>query len=129
MPRFADEDLADARRILAELEKSYRERDVAVWGRLNWAFHRRLYAPADRSQTLAILQTINLQPDARYARLHLLMTDGIEAAEREHREILRLCAVRDAAGAVAFLREHILDAGRDLVAALRKQRAAGPGRP
>jgi DNA-binding GntR family transcriptional regulator len=121
LARMADEDIAAAREILDALEDSYRKRDMASWGRLNWAFHRRLYLPAGRAQTLAILQGINLQVE-RYIRLHLLVTDGVDAAEREHRELLRLCALRDP-GAVAFLRRHILDTGTSLVAALRRHRA------
>ena len=123
IPRLTDGDIAGAREILGALEESYRQNDMASWGRLNWAFHRRLYLPAGRPQTLAILQGINLQVE-RYIRLHLLATDGLEAAEREHREILRLCAMRDTGQAVAYLRAHILDAGRNLVAVLRSERAA-----
>lgn len=121
--RMTDSDIEEARGILAELEQSYRRGDMASWGRLNWAFHRRLYLPAGRPRTLAVLQGINLQVE-RYIRLHLLMTDGLDTAEREHREILRLCALRDAEAAVAFLKLHILDAGRTLVMALRQARAA-----
>lgn len=120
--RMTDKDIAEARGILGELEHSYRRGDMASWGRLNWAFHRRLYLPAGRPQTLAVLQGINLRVE-RYIRLHLLITDGLDTAEREHREILRLCALRDTEAAVAFLKLHILDAGRTLVAALRQERA------
>jgi DNA-binding GntR family transcriptional regulator len=120
--RMTDQDIAEARALLAELEQSYLQRDIANWGRLNWAFHRRLYAPAGRVQTLQILQGINLQVE-RYIRLHLLMTDGLDAAEREHREVLRLCALRDAAGAADYLRDHIRQAGRSLVAQLCSMRA------
>jgi DNA-binding GntR family transcriptional regulator len=121
--RMTDQDIADARAILGELEASYQQQDRANWGRLNWAFHKRLYIPADRTQTLAILQGINLQTE-RYIRVHLVMTDGLAEAEREHRELLRLCALRDTAGAVSFLKEHILSAGRSLVIGLRTHRAA-----
>lgn len=120
--RMTDSDIAEAREVLGELEQSYRRGDMASWGRLNWAFHRRLYLPAGRPQTLAVLQGINLRVE-RYIRLHLLITDGLDTAEREHREILRLCALRDAEAAVAYLKLHILDAGRTLVAALRQERA------
>jgi DNA-binding GntR family transcriptional regulator len=126
IPMMADEDLTAARGILTELEESYRREDMANWGRLNWAFHRRLYAPARRVQTLAILQGINLQVE-RYIRLHLLVTNGVETAEREHREILRLCQMRDGPAAVDYLRKHILEAGRTLVATLRSHRAARDG--
>jgi DNA-binding GntR family transcriptional regulator len=122
IPRTTDQDIAEARAILEELEASYRQRDMPHWGRLNWAFHRRLYTPADRAQTLAILQGIHLQTE-RYVRLHLLLTDGLGDAERDHREILRLCALRDGEHAVAFLKQHILNAGRNLLVALRQHRA------
>jgi DNA-binding GntR family transcriptional regulator len=120
--RCTDQDIADASVILEELEESYRRGDLARWGSLNWAFHKRLYTAADRVQTLAILQSINLQTE-RYVRLHLLLTDGLGVAEREHRELLRLCALRETDQAVAFLNEHILSTGRTLLVALRNHRA------
>jgi DNA-binding GntR family transcriptional regulator len=98
---------------------------MGSWGHLNWAFHRRLYEPAGRVQTLNILQGINLQVE-RYVRLHLLLTHGADAAVREHRELLRLCAVRHTDEAVAYLRQHILSTGSNLVTALRAHRAT-PG--
>lgn len=121
--RMTDQDIAEARAILEQLETSFQDGDMASWGRLNWAFHRRLYLPADRVQTLAILQGVNLRVE-RYIRLHLLLTDGLESAQRDHREILRLCALREADRAAAFLKEHILSASRTLLVALRNHRAA-----
>jgi len=94
---------------------------VSSWGRLNWEFHRSLYLAADRVQTLAIVQGINVQTD-RYIRLQLLLTDAIPDAEKEHREILRLCVSRDVNRAVPYLNKHILNASRNLLAALRKTR-------
>jgi DNA-binding GntR family transcriptional regulator len=123
IPHLSDEQLAKSRAILKELENSYRRRDIASWGRLNWEFHRSLYLAADRVQTLSILQGINLQTD-RYVRLHLLLTRAVDSAEKEHRELLRLCTSRDAARAVPYLREHILSASRTLLVALRKSRAS-----
>lgn len=123
IPRATDQDFADARTILETLEHAFHSGDMASWGRINWQFHRRLYLPANRAQTLAILDNINLQTE-RYIRVHLVVTEGLAAAEREHRELLRLCSLRDAGRAVAFLRDHILAAGRDLVASLRESRAA-----
>jgi len=122
IPRMTDQDIAEAGEVLTELEASFARGDMASWGRLNSAFHRRLYAPAGRPQTLAILQGISLQAE-RYIRLHLVLTDGLAEAQHEHREILRLCAMRDAAAATRYLRDHILHAGRALVAELRAERA------
>jgi DNA-binding GntR family transcriptional regulator len=119
---MADRDVTEAGEILATLESSYAARDMASWGRLNWDFHRRLYLPSQRMQTLAMLQGINLQTE-RYIRVHLVVTDGLEAAQVEHRELLRLCALREANAAAAYLREHIVSTGRALVASLRHYRA------
>jgi DNA-binding GntR family transcriptional regulator len=122
IPRMLDQDVAEARAILSRLEASFEERDMAKWGGLNWAFHHRLYLPAQRAQTLGIVQGVNLQTE-RYIRIHLIVTDGLETAQTEHRELLRLCALRDRAAAVAFLRDHITGAGHALVANLRHHRA------
>jgi DNA-binding GntR family transcriptional regulator len=122
IPRMTDRDISDAQGILAELEASYERQDMASWGRLNWAFHSRLYEPSQRMQTLSILQGVNLQTE-RYIRIHLVMTHGLDAAQAEHRELLRLCAIRDVDTAAAYLREHILSTGRALVVGLRRYRA------
>ena len=123
IPRMTDQHVAASRAILTALETSYSQGDVASWGRLNWEFHRSMYLAADRVQTLTILQGINLQTD-RYIRLQLLLTAGIDDAEVEHRELLRLCAAKNAERAAKYLRKHILAAGRNLLVALRKSRAA-----
>ncbi|HBO1104154.1 TPA: GntR family transcriptional regulator [Pseudomonas aeruginosa] len=119
IPNMTEAHLAETKDILARLEDAYHRKDVASWGALNWEFHRSLYVGANRVQTLAILQGINVQTD-RYIRLQLLLTDAIEDAEVDHREILRLCEARDTERAVLYLRKHILDAGRNLLDALKK---------
>jgi DNA-binding GntR family transcriptional regulator len=120
--RLTDRDITDARAILDGLECSYQQRDAGSWGKLNWSFHRRLYLPADRVQTLSILQNIHLQTE-RYVRLHLLMTAGFAEADSEHRELLHLCALRETEKAVSLLKDHIRRAARELLAGLRQQRS------
>ena len=123
LPCMTSEHLDAARAIQSQLESAYRHEDVPSWGRLNWEFHRALYVAGSRSQTLALLQGINLQTD-RYIRLHLVLTRAIAKAEKEHRELLRLCRLGDARRAVAYLEDHILNSGGTLVAALKKSRRA-----
>jgi len=125
-----DGHLAASRIVLSQLEAAYRDGDVARWGALNWEFHRSLYVPADRVQTLAAIQTINVQTD-RYIRLQLQLAGpgAVANAEAEHRELLRLCESREARAAVAYLRRHIQNAGKSLVAALVQDRAAKSLRP
>ena len=120
--RITDKDIADARSILDNLERSYQQRDAASWGKLNWTFHRRLYLSAERVQTLCILQNIHLQTE-RYVRLHLLMTAGFAKADSEHRELLRLFALRETEKAVSLLKGHIQRAARELLVGLRHHRS------
>jgi DNA-binding GntR family transcriptional regulator len=122
IPRMTDEHLAASKLILAQLEEAYHRRDVNRWGGLNWEFHRSLYVPANRIQSLAVIQGINVQTD-RYIRLQLLLTGAITDAEKEHREILRLCTARDAKRAIPYLRKHILDAGKNLLIAIKQSRS------
>lgn len=122
LPKLGDDDLAASEAVLQQLEDAYHREDVGSWGRLNWEFHRSLYAPANRVQTLAVVQGINLQTD-RYIRLQLLLTGAISDAEVEHREILRLCRERDVTRAVPYLKTHILNAGRNLLAAIKDRHA------
>jgi len=121
IPHLTDEQLAASRDILAQLEKSYKRKDVASWGRLNWEFHSSLYAASGRVQTMALLQGINVQTD-RYIRLHLLLTHNLEEAEVEHRELLRLCVAREVKRAVAYLRAPIMNTSRNLVSELKSSR-------
>ena len=81
--------------------------------------------PADRVQTLGLIQGINVQTD-RYIRLQLPLAGAgaVSNAEKEHREILRLCEAREAREAVAYLRKHILNAGKNLIVALKKRGSA-----
>jgi DNA-binding GntR family transcriptional regulator len=96
--------------ILLQLESAYHRRDVATWGGLNWQFHESLYLPANRPETLSIIEGINIQTD-RFIRAQLLMSGAIANAELEHRELLRLCEERDIR-AVEYLRLHIQNAGK-----------------
>jgi DNA-binding GntR family transcriptional regulator len=123
IPRMTDDHLASSQSILTELEDAYRRKDVHRWGGLNWEFHRSLYVSAGRVQTLAVIQGINVQTD-RYIRLLLILTGALADAEQEHRDILRLCKARDAGRAVPSLRRHILDAGRNLLIAIKRSRSA-----
>jgi DNA-binding GntR family transcriptional regulator len=118
IPKMTAKDLGKSRTILGQLENAYHRRDIGKCGELNWEFHRSLYAPAARVQTLSVVQTINVQTD-RYIRLQLLLTDAFAAAEHDHQELLQLCADGKAEKAVPYLRDHILRAGSALVAAMR----------
>lgn len=68
---------------------------------------------------MAAAESVNQQTD-RYIRLQLVLTENINTAIEEHRQLLRLCEASNADEAVGFLRDHILHAGVNLKFALQQ---------
>ena len=128
IPKMTDPDFAASEAAVTRLEAAYHQRDVSGWGGLNWEYHRSLYAPADRPQTMALALTINNQTD-RYVRLQLLLTGELDRAEREHRELLLLCRKGGVRPAAAFLKRHILDTKAALLRAMQQGAEPPPSRP
>lgn len=111
------------------------------WGELNWAFHKRLYEPAGRPRLLATIENLQ-QLFARHLRMHIAVRDPSlppggslredtaanlqewAAVLDEHEQMVMACARHDAATAVAVLRHHIADHGRELVRRLRQNATA-----
>jgi len=122
VPHMTPEDHARADEILDAYESALRAGQVAVWGALNWQFHSTLYAPADRVLTMSIVSKLHQHSD-RYLRMQLSLTHGETRARQEHRAIAAAARKRDAAKASRILRDHILGAGRALVAFLEKEHA------
>lgn len=120
LPRMTERSLANSEQILSQLEDAYNQRDIAKVGALNWDFHRSLYVPADRVQSLSIIQGINVQTD-RYIRLQLLLTSAFKEAAEDHRKILTMCQDRDDK-VIEFMRSHIIRAGQNLIAALNSRK-------
>lgn len=110
LPNVADADVSTAKSVLAQLEDAYHRKDIAEWGRLNWQFHRCLYNPAGRPETLAIIEGINIQAE-RFIRVQLLVSGAVSTAEKEHRHLLKLWSNQDPA-AIDYLRAHILNSGK-----------------
>ncbi len=123
IPNMTKATFATARTLLDSLEAAYHQGDVSAWGQLNWEFHQSLYQPSKRAQTLALVQSVNIQTD-RYIRLQLSLTGAVQDAEEEHRELLKLCEERNTAAAVDYLRKHIQAAGSHLVTAMQDYRQA-----
>jgi|SRR5665213_347378 len=119
MPKMHDQHLARA----DELNRiAYATKDVAKvsdWGDLNWQFHSALYIAAERPVTLEVLRQLH-QKAHRYLRLHMIVTQGRLRARQDHRRIVELCAEHNLEEGIPFLRDHILDAGRDLTSAVAR---------
>ena len=121
VPHMTAEDHARADEILDAYEVALHRGQVPVWGALNWQFHSTLYAPADRAFTMSIVSKLHQHSD-RYLRMQLALTHGETRARHEHRAIAAAARKGDAGKASRLLRDHILGAGRALVAFLEQER-------
>jgi DNA-binding GntR family transcriptional regulator len=122
VPHMTAEDHARASEILDAYDVALHGGQVTVWGALNWQFHSTLYAPADRELTMSMVNKLHQHSD-RYLRMQLSLTHGEMRARHEHRAIAAATRKRDAVKASRLMRDHILGAGRALVAFLEQERA------
>jgi DNA-binding GntR family transcriptional regulator len=122
-PRLTADDYKQLQAILDEYGAELRAKHVSRWGELNTEFHRLLYAGAGRPRSLAVVTNL-LQECDRHTRLQLSLTGGMERAEAEHAEIVRLCSVGDVGSACTLLKGHIENVGRSLHAFLRSRQTA-----
>ena len=117
---------AQVNRILEEYEHALSHGDVAVWGQLNWEFHRTLYEPSGREFTLGMIAKLHQHSD-RYLRMQLVLTHAETRARDEHRAIADAARKGDAKVGVKLMRDHILGAGRALVTFVEAQRKGRRG--
>lgn len=106
-PRLTADDYARADTLLEEYAAALRAGATARWGALNMELHLLLYGRADRPRALGLVGSLLAECD-RYTRLQL-STDSaeLERADREHREIVRLCRNGHVSAACALLTDHI----------------------
>lgn len=114
LPHLTAADLAEMDRVLEDYSQALKVGDTARWGQLNTEFHLLLYRHAGRKRTLMIVTSL-LQECDRYTRVQLSSdVSKLERADREHRELVRLCRAGDTAEAVRLLRAHIEQVGQEL---------------
>ena len=107
-------------------EKFSITRDESQWCELNRLFHYSMYRDCERPYYLQVVSA-SLNRIERYQRMQLTLTNGMEVAHHEHREILRACAERNADLAAELTRQHILGACRSLINVLSRTREVGGG--
>lgn len=90
------------------------ETDAAKWSELNWRFHSCLYEDAGRPVFLNQIRSVNDRLE-RYVRVQLTLSSGREAADREHREVIKICRSGDVEGAAKVLYDHIMHACSSLL--------------
>jgi DNA-binding GntR family transcriptional regulator len=99
--------------ILQEYSSELRANHVRRWGELNTEFHNVLYQHAQQPRAQTIVGGL-LQECDRHTRLQLSLTGGMERAEVEHAELVRLCKSGKVSAACALLKTHIEDVGKSL---------------
>ena len=127
IPRMTSEQLDRAIAVLDEFQDALRTGEATRWGPLNWHFHAALYAPANRNLTMGVLQKLHQHSD-RYFRMQVLLAQGGERGNAEHRAIADAVREKDSTSAAQLMRAHILGAGRSLLALLHEQRRAAPAK-
>jgi DNA-binding GntR family transcriptional regulator len=121
IPRMTTEQLERAIEVVDEFDDALAAEEATRWGPLNWQFHAALYAPANRTLTMGVLQKLHQHSD-RYFRMQVLIAHGGPTANKEHRTIVESVARKDIEESTALLRAHIIGAGRSLLELLGQQR-------
>jgi DNA-binding GntR family transcriptional regulator len=110
------QDVSELRALAGEFEQAFRTGDRAAARGVNYRFHRRLYGIADMPQTLHFVQIL-------WARYPFDVINAVEGrgkfAAKEHEEILRALASRNASAAMLAMRKHIESGWSSLKAAGR----------
>ncbi|WP_245475926.1 GntR family transcriptional regulator [Mesorhizobium sp. M7A.F.Ca.US.006.01.1.1] len=115
IPEMTQDDLAQARRILVELDKAKSIDKIIL---LNARFHETLYSPCKRERTLSLIATLRTNFE-RYLRFTWQETLHREQSQLEHWDILTLCEKKDSHRAAAALKKHISATGDLLAERLR----------
>lgn len=112
-PLLSPDDFDELQAILDEYSEELRADNVSRWGDLNRQFHLLLYRHAARPRSATLVANL-LQESDRHTRMQLTLTDGMQRAEEEHAELVRLCRQGQVAEACALLKRHITHVGRSL---------------
>jgi DNA-binding GntR family transcriptional regulator len=126
-PLLTADDFAE----IATLDEAFADaiaaQDVAHWGQLNARYHLALYRHARQPRTLAIVTAL-LQTSDRFTRLQMNRAPALDRAEKEHRQLLRLCREGKVAEACNHLVAHIEKVRQDLHALLKREAEVGARR-
>jgi len=114
IPLLSDDDLAKAEQLRSEMAQAYQHKDSSgSWSVLNTQFHLTLYRAANRPLSYDLVQNLMTNAD-RYIRVHLMLAGGVQKADPEHSELLKLCRQRNVTAACELLGRHILGAADEV---------------
>lgn len=111
VPRMTPAQLDEAREKCAALSSS---QDPMAWGDLNRDFHETLYSASDLTFFKEIAHNA-IDRVERQIRAQLVMSNGMDRADREHNAIIDACQAGDADHAADLTRRHIEGAKASLL--------------
>ncbi len=118
VPRVTSADIAIARGLMEQAAKA---EDHITWRRLNWDFHRALYAAASRPMLLDMLNALWHNVD-RYCTLLTKANNGHHVI-CDHEELLSAYVSGDAKAATKLVLSHMGQVGRKVQALLSERRS------
>ncbi|MFC3700263.1 GntR family transcriptional regulator [Reinekea marina] len=121
IPRMTEQDFEACQALLDKMEASYAAGNVAEWGPLNAEFHGLLYAAANQSLTMQLLERISMQAN-RYVSMHIDQLRKADNAENEHRALLSFAKDRNIEVATSLLTKHLIDTKQQLIELIAKTR-------
>lgn len=114
IPLLTEDDLQKAEQLRSEMAAAYQQQDSSgSWSVLNTQYHLTLYRAANRPLTYDLVQNLMTNAD-RYIRVHLMLAGGVQKADPEHSELLKLCRERNVTAACDLLSRHILGAADEV---------------
>lgn len=114
IPKLTEAELAQSEQLLQQMASAFHDVGTkSSWSELNTRFHLSLYKAADRPLTFEVVQNLIVNSD-RYIRVHLLLAGGINKADPEHSALLGFCQMNDVENACKLLRQHILNAAKEI---------------
>lgn len=104
--RMVDETVRELERFTTEQQKALEAGDRQYFLQLDRQFHERLYTETGYRTSLDIVQRLRDLSD-RYVAAYQGDAQRSYTTLVEHREIVRLCGVRDGVGAARLMRDHV----------------------
>ncbi|MCZ8271898.1 MAG: GntR family transcriptional regulator [Beijerinckiaceae bacterium] len=128
LPLLDSSDFDQLESIQTRFRNSIATRNIREWGEINAEFHLALYSRASQPRSQAIVAGL-LQTSDRYTRLQLSNTAAMDAAEKEHAELIALCRARKGDEACRFLAQHIETVRQGLLRVIDRGLMARQGAP
>ncbi|MCC2618139.1 GntR family transcriptional regulator [Aestuariibacter halophilus] len=116
IPHLSHQTLGQAQDLLQQLDDT--TLDPHQHGALNWSFHALLYQAAQRPVLYQTIADLHRQC-ARYIGYQSLTLDYLHTSQAEHHDLLDAIRDKNTRLAKSILKQHISEAGEQLVAYLR----------